>query len=399
MDASFARLLAEATIASTMALLIVAVLRKPLRHTAGAQSAYWVWLLVPATALAVFLPAPTYTPQALSSPLPIFIGEALSTAVLTVSAGGHSMNYLTVGLATWLLGASLMAAIFVIRQWAFVRALGNLDRGPDHVFRSNSAVGPMVVGVVRARVIVPTDFEVRFTHEECSLMLAHERAHLERGDTLIYAIATGWLCLFWFNPLMYWALGRLRFDQDLACDALALSRSRTGKSLYAKTLLKAQMPNDSAWRTPVGCHWKSSHPLKERIAMLKYQSPGRIRRVSGVATAVALSVFGMYAVTFAAGVILAQNSSTRADKSPIPPSLESSTKLITIDAQNTDTRKVLMMIASESSHNILVSDQVHGKLTVHVKDVPWTKALEIVALSQGLVTKQSGDITLVDVAH
>jgi type IV pilus assembly protein PilQ len=79
--------------------------------------------------------------------------------------------------------------------------------------------------------------------------------------------------------------------------------------------------------------------------------------------------------------------------------VELTAKKITIDARDTDIRKVLMMIADMSGRDVLVSDQVKGKITVHLKDMPWTKALEIVALSQGLVTKQSGDITLVDVTQ
>jgi type II secretory pathway component HofQ len=79
--------------------------------------------------------------------------------------------------------------------------------------------------------------------------------------------------------------------------------------------------------------------------------------------------------------------------------VQSTAALITIDAKDTDTRDVLKMIADKSGQNILVSDAVAGKITVHLKDIPWTKALNVVAQSQGLVTRQSGDITLVDVAH
>ncbi|HEV7607876.1 MAG TPA: M56 family metallopeptidase [Steroidobacteraceae bacterium] len=391
MGASLARVLIEATFASSIAVLIVWVLRKPLRRTTGAQSAYWAWLLVPATALAVFLPAPGYKNQLLASPLPNFIGATFSNVVETISAGESSTNYVTFGLATWLLGALLMSAVWAIRHRAFVRTMGNLEPGLDGVLRSDAVVAPMVIGAWRARVIVPTDFETRYTAEERQLMLAHERAHLERGDTLIYAVAAGWLCLFWFNPLMYWALGRLRFDQDLACDALVVSRSGASRRRYADALLRVQMPIDSAWCKPVACHWKSSHPLKERIIMLKYSSPGRIRRASGVAIAVALAVSGICAVTFATPPTPAQ--------SPTPGSVDSTAKRITIDAKDTDTRDVLKMIADKSSQNFLVSDEVRGKITVHLKDIPWTKALNTVVLSQGLVTRQSGDITLIDVAH
>jgi hypothetical protein len=61
-------------------------------------------------------------------------------------------------------------------------------------------------------------------------------------------------------------------------------------------LLKTQLANESAWRMPVGCHWQSTHPLKERVAMLKYPSPGRARRLSGIAVALALTLVGSYAV-------------------------------------------------------------------------------------------------------
>jgi beta-lactamase regulating signal transducer with metallopeptidase domain len=79
MDASLARTLVEATLASTIAVLIVCVLRKPLRRITGAQSAYWLWLLVPATALAVFLPAQSYNNPLLVGPTLSFVSEALST--------------------------------------------------------------------------------------------------------------------------------------------------------------------------------------------------------------------------------------------------------------------------------------------------------------------------------
>jgi bla regulator protein BlaR1 len=382
MDASVARILIEATLASSIAVSIVGVLRKPLRRVVGAQSAYWLWLLVPATVLAIFLPAPSYDNASLVSPLSSLVDQAWSSAVEIISARASSDRYVTLALATWLLGGLLMAALWIYRHRAFVATLGRLSPGLDGAFRSDAIGAPMVIGVLRARVVVPKDFEIRYTAEERGLMLAHEQAHLERRDTLVYGVAAAWLCVFWFNPLMYWALGRLRFDQDLACDALVVSQSGTGRRRYADALLRVQLPIDSAWCKPVGCHWNSSHPLKERIVMLKYSSPGRIRRVSGVAFAVALAVSGLCAVSFAA-----------------PPSPQSTAKLITVDAVDTDTCDVLKMIAEKSGQNILVSDGVRGKITVHLKDIPWTKALNTVVLSQGLVTKQSGDITLIDVAH
>jgi type II secretory pathway component HofQ len=48
---------------------------------------------------------------------------------------------------------------------------------------------------------------------------------------------------------------------------------------------------------------------------------------------------------------------------------------------------------------LLVSDQIQGKITVHLKNVTWQEALNIVAQSQGLVTRESSDVTIVGVPN
>jgi hypothetical protein len=161
--------------------------------------------------------------------------------------------------------------------------------------RSAAIVAPMLIGAWRSRVIVPVDFESRFSEAERELMLAHERAHLLRHDVFVNAIAAGWLCCFWFNPLLYWAIGRLRLDQELACDAVALARTGAGRQCYADALLKTQLASESGWQMPIGCRWQSGHPLKERVAMLKRRTPGQIRRLGGIVFVLALTVSGSYA--------------------------------------------------------------------------------------------------------
>jgi hypothetical protein len=258
----------------------------------------------------------------------------------------------------------------------------------------------MVLGAWRARVIVPTDFAVRYTPEERVLMLAHEQAHLERGDSFINMLAAAWLCLFWFNPLMYWAVGRLHFDQELACDALVVLRRVSGKKLYASALLKAQTHPESAWRTPIGCHWKSSHPLKERIAVLKYSSPGAVRRIGGVGAAVALCMAGSYAVTLASGTALAQKTAA----SSAPDGVDWLAQSIDLDVHDQSGREVLMTIARKSGHNVVFSDQAQQKLKeqaqpmkAHFVDIPVGALLKLIAQTEGLVIRQSGGVIFVDV--
>ncbi len=391
------RTLAEITVASSAAILIVGALRKPMRRVAGARVAYWLWLAVPTSVLALWLPVPSHRAQpfahALGSSLPAVVPPVLVAA----SAGGSPSTYAAAVLVIWAAGALLLAIWLIYRQQAFVRSLGGLECDAEGFLRSDRIAAPMLIGVWRPQVVVPADFEARYPEEDRTLMLAHERAHRERGDTALNSIATVALLLLWFNPLMYWAVRRFRFDQELACDALVLARSDTSKRRYAHALLKAQLVSDSERWVPVGCHWRPGHPLKERITMLKLASPGLSRRLCGIAFNVLLAASSMYAgaVCFAQPPVQSAPPASRSTNCG-----KSADKKFTMDAKNTDTRAILAMIAKKGKHNILVSDQVRGgKMTLHLKNVTWQEALNVVTLSEGLVARQAGDITLVDVRH
>jgi bla regulator protein blaR1 len=374
--------------------LLVGALRKPLRRVAGARVAYWLWLAVPANSLAVLLPVPSHTVRAITHFLPSPLTGVSVDQLVSASSIGSSSGYAVTALATWLAGVVLVAALFANRQRAFVRSLGRLTADSDGTLRSDRIRAPMLVGAWRPRVIVPADFETLYPEEDRVLMLRHERAHRERGDAVVNSLAAAWVCLFWFNPLMYWAVRRMRFDQELACDALVLAQSGTGIRRYADALLKAQLISETDWRVPVGCHWQSGHPLKERIAMLKLPSPGLSRRLAGIGFAVVLMASGVCVVSSSLAQAPAQTASSA---SRAPSGAESQDKKIAVDARDADTREVLAMIARKGNQNVLVSDRVSGKITVHLKDVTWAEALEIVVQSKGLTTRQSGAITIVDV--
>jgi beta-lactamase regulating signal transducer with metallopeptidase domain len=285
--------LLELTVAASVAVVLVGVLRAPLRRLAGAGAAYGLWLMVPLSTLTVVLPTQPhpFTPaaQSVSAPVRQVMEDVLADA-------GSSTDGKAVAFAIWAFGVTIMLAVAVARQRAFVRSLGKLSLLPNGTYRSASAVEPMVVGALRPRVVLPADFESRYTRDERALVLAHERAHVQRGDALANAIATGWLCLSWFNPLMHWAIGRFRFDQELACDALVLAATGTARRRYAHALLKTQLAADSVGTAvPAGCHWQSTHPLTQRIAALKRPLPGTMRRWLGTALVCALISSGSYA--------------------------------------------------------------------------------------------------------
>ena len=278
--------LLRATLASSAAILLVFLLRRPLRRGFGAGAAYALWLLVPVAALAPWLPQPELAPALLLQPVTVGMEQALAP----VRAGtGDARAWLS---SAWLAGAGALLLLHAVRQWRFRHRLGTWSPRADGSFAA-AVDGPAVLGLLRPRILVPRDFDQRFDALARALVLAHEQVHLRRGDVPATALATLLQCLFWFNPLMHLALARFRRDQELACDAAVIARHPSARRDYARAMLHSQL---AAPGLPVGCTWQSGHPLKERIMLLKDPVPGRLRRGTGSLLAVTLAVAAGMAV-------------------------------------------------------------------------------------------------------
>ncbi len=274
---------------TTLAVLLVTLARAPLRSMLGARAAYWLWLTVPASAGALLIPDVAQPSGKVVPVAPGFIGWAVARIDALLAAVHVSGPVATAVFAVWTAGAAAAAALMILRQWAFVRSLGRVVPSPDGSWRGRSVAEPMLVGALHPRVLLPLDFEQCYTAEEREFVLAHERAHVRRGDTVVNAVGAAWTCVFWFNPLMFWAMRLLRFDQDLACDASVLAMAGKGRrGRYAGALLKTQLSGE-AFPSPLACHWRSVHPLRRRIAALKRPVAGPLRHRVGIVLVLALA--------------------------------------------------------------------------------------------------------------
>ena len=277
--------LIQATLALTLALGLVAMLRKPLRRWLGAQAVYACWALVPLAAVAVVLPA-----RRGNHPLTALVGEIDLVPAIASAPATLPLDDLVFGL--WLCGALAMVLLMVIRQQRFHRAV---RRRRTHPHDASPFATPAVTGLLRPRIVLPVDFADRYTSEEQQLVIAHEQLHIERGDIPAQALATLLRCLFWFHPLVHVAAARFRFDQELACDAAVVARHPDSRRRYGEAMLKTQL---AEFGLPVGCHWQSSHPLKERVAMLNQPIPNAMRRRAGaivVASLLAVASLSVWA--------------------------------------------------------------------------------------------------------
>lgn len=274
MSAEILPLVLRATLIASAAILVVLLLRRPLRAMFGAEVAYTAWLLVPAATIAAFLPArrifvsapargDTETSTERSTEFVSGAGDSIVNAAQSVAANIDPTALL---LGIWLAGVVFSVLLLLHGQRRFMR---NADDA-----------GPAVVGIIAPRIVLPSDFEQRYTPAERDLVIAHERAHIEAFDAQINAVAALLQCLNWFNPLFHIARAALRVDQELACDARVMARHAGAKRVYAEAMLKTQL---AAQAVPLGCQWPpiGAQPLKERITMLARPRPTSLRIALG----------------------------------------------------------------------------------------------------------------------
>ena len=73
-------------------------------------------------------------------------------------------------------------------------------------------------------------------------------------------------------------------------------------------------------------------------------------------------------------------------------------KPITLNFQDIQVRAVLQILADFTDINLVVGDAVNGNITLHLNDVPWDQALDVILTTQALDKRQMGNVLLIDKA-
>lgn len=144
---------------------------------------------------------------------------------------------------------------------------------------------PALFGLLRPRILLPEQFAGRIPLEELRCIFLHELAHLKRGDIWLGWLAAVMQALHWFNPLIWWALSRMRTDREAAADALALRRMQSGDSgRYADTIVNLLESFARSPRLPVIAGIvENSTQIKRRLTMItKFKPPKRIETLIAV---------------------------------------------------------------------------------------------------------------------
>ncbi len=140
----------------------------------------------------------------------------------------------------WLGGAALTALWFTAVNLKLRRRLRGARRleidCPLPVYLSDALPSPCLAGALRPKIYVTPaalDSPERLRH-----VLAHELAHYRHRDHWWPLVRCACLCLYWFDPLAWWAAALSRQDCELACDEGAIRALGEGERIpYGRTLV------------------------------------------------------------------------------------------------------------------------------------------------------------------
>ena len=288
-----------------VALVAIAVLAIPrLRHAAARHA---VWSAVLAGMLALPVLSPLLPPLAVkmfqrSAPANTLILGNLQTSSHSSSHVAPSRRSPTPAIPIWpmALAAIYLAGVVaslarLLWAWRTCRCLvdhSQLVRDPDaqalvadlaaahgmewplpQLRSSASVIVPMTAGFSDPVILLPVNWQL-WDAWKLRAVLAHELAHIRRGDWLVTVAASVNRCLFWFHPLAWWLERHLSALAEQASDAAALG-CVSDAPRYASTVLDFAAILQSGRRLTYGVAMARTAKVSRRIdRILALRQPG-----------------------------------------------------------------------------------------------------------------------------
>ena len=169
----------------------------------------------------------------------------------------------------WLLGMVGMLGYALFTTLRLRRRVSTAVRLEQGVKQSEYVKTPFVLGLIHPTIYLPFHME----SADAAHVLAHERAHIRRGDPWWKALGFVLLAVCWFHPLMWVAYFFLCRDIEAACDeAVIRGLSREERQGYAEALLRLSVAVPALHACPLAF---GEVGVKTRIkGVMHYKKPG-----------------------------------------------------------------------------------------------------------------------------
>src|SRR3984957_5358635 len=148
---------------------------------------------------------------------------------------------------------------------AFRPLAERLHVGRSRLLVLSGATSPATFGWIRPTIVLP-DVCLEQDRSELEDILRHELHHVRRWDFVWNGFAVACRALVFFHPAAWYAVRRMQFDRELACDLAVVADSPKGRAKYAECLIHFARLNSAQDSKTWGIDFAaSSEHLKARV--------------------------------------------------------------------------------------------------------------------------------------
>lgn len=185
----------------------------------------------------------------------------------------------------WIAGIAVLflyTTVSTLRLRYRVREAVRLRR---NIYETEQISSPFVLGTLRPRIYLPYRMDPR----EQQHVIAHEQAHLRRGDQLWKPLGFLLLTIHWFNPVMWVSYVLLCRDIELACDETVIRSLDCGQRAdYMQALVSCSVNRRRIAACPLAF---GEIGVKERVkSVMLYKKPTFWIILVAVAACIVLAV-------------------------------------------------------------------------------------------------------------
>lgn len=151
---------------------------------------------------------------------------------------------------------------------------------------------PVMVGLFKPRIYLPIHLISDYNTNDMRYMLLHELQHYKHKDALANHLMNLVCIVYWFNPIVWYALKEMRNDREVACDTSVLQMlSENDYEDYGNTLINfAEKLSLSPFPFTSGISGNITQMKRRILNIAFYESPSFGKKIKG------MIAFGMIAV-------------------------------------------------------------------------------------------------------
>ena len=165
---------------------------------------------------------------------------------------------------------------------------------------------PIIVGLLKPCIYLPIHLISDYNESDMRYMLLHELQHYKHKDAVASYLMNLAGVIYWFNPLVWYALKEMRNDREVACDTSVLKMlEEDAYEDYGNTLINfAEKISLTPFPFAAGLGGNMEQMKRRIINIASYEKPTFMKRIKGMTafmlTAVLLLGFAPFISTYAA---------------------------------------------------------------------------------------------------